>query len=239
MSTEQSLLELLGKAVAYGGGGAVVAYGLFRFLGQKWIENKFAERLDHLKHEHTKEIEHLRLEINTLLSRVGKLHEREFTVVPEAWGRLQDSLWRLKKFVSVFQSFPDVAKMGTDRFDEYLSGTTFLESEKKTIREATDKNKALQETIFWYDLAEVRTAYGNFHEYLEKNCVFMTPDLRSGFSAIDDKMWDALQKRELGKQMDDFPMWVEASRKMREQIEPDLKVLETAIQKKLHGDAKG
>lgn len=31
---EQEILEFLGRVLAYGGGGALVAFGIFRFLGQ-------------------------------------------------------------------------------------------------------------------------------------------------------------------------------------------------------------
>ncbi len=235
---EQALLEFLGKVIAYGGGGAVVAFLIFRFLGQKWIESKFQERLDLLKHEHAKEIERLRLEINTLLSRVTKLHEREFTVVPEAWARLQEALWRLQVFVSVFQSYPDVERMPADRLEEFLESSKLLNSEKVQIRESREKNKTYQKIIFWHELREVRSLYSDFHRYLEKNCLFMPPDLRKAFSEIDDKMWDALQKREIGNQIDDFPKWVEASRQMRDEISPGLKKLEETVQKKLQGEAK-
>jgi len=194
--------------------------------------------LGQLKHEHAKEIERLKLEINTLLSRVTKLHEREFTVVPEAWARLQEALWQLQSFVSVFQSYPDLERMPQERFEEFLESSKLLNSEKNQIRESCEKNKIYQEIIFWYDLREVRNRYAEFHRYLEKNCLFMPPDLRKAFSDIDNKMWDVLQKREIGKQIEDFPKWVEASRQMRGEIGPDLKRLEDTVQKKLQGQAK-
>ncbi|MEO7859093.1 MAG: hypothetical protein ABIU05_01415 [Nitrospirales bacterium] len=33
-----SILKFLGEVIAYGGGAAVVAYILFQYLGQKWIQ---------------------------------------------------------------------------------------------------------------------------------------------------------------------------------------------------------
>jgi hypothetical protein len=98
-----------------------------------------------------------------------------------------------------------------------------------------DKNKQFQEFIFWHDLANVRTAYSEFHVYLEKNCLFMTNNIRKSFTGIDHKMWDALLKRKIGKEIGDLKMWVEASSHVREQIEPDLKALEDAVQQRLHG----
>jgi len=67
---DKAILEFIGKIVAYGGGAAVIAYYVFLFLGKKWIEAKFADSLEKSRHEHAKEIEHLRFEINSLLTRV-------------------------------------------------------------------------------------------------------------------------------------------------------------------------
>lgn len=51
MDIEQVIIQFVGKLLAYGGAGALAAYGVFKFLGEKWIENKFAERLEQFKHE--------------------------------------------------------------------------------------------------------------------------------------------------------------------------------------------
>lgn len=51
------------QMLAYGGGSAVVAYLLFQRLGKTWIENKFAQRLDQLRHQQALELQRLRVEI--------------------------------------------------------------------------------------------------------------------------------------------------------------------------------
>ena len=233
---EQALFEFLGKVIAYGGGGAAVAFLIFRFLGQKWIENKFQIRLDHLKHEQAKEIERLRLEINTLLSRVTKLHEREFAVVPEAWALLQEALWKLQTFVAMLRTYPSLQDLNEDRLEEFFSASTLLKSEQKQIRESKERNRTYQQIIFWHELRDVRSAYGAFHQYLEKNCLFMSTDLRQAFADIDSKMWDVLITREIGQEINDYTQWRAASKKMREEIEPDLRNLELTVQKRLHGE---
>jgi hypothetical protein len=45
MNTELEIFGFIGKIVVYGVGTVTIAYGVFIFLGKKWIENKFAERL--------------------------------------------------------------------------------------------------------------------------------------------------------------------------------------------------
>ena len=73
----EEALVFLGKIVSYGGGAAVISYFIFQFLGKSWIESKFAERLDQLKHQHALELLRLRIEIDSLLSGVLKLQERD------------------------------------------------------------------------------------------------------------------------------------------------------------------
>jgi len=79
--------------VAAGGGLTLIAYQIFKRFAVKWLDSKFEERLQALKHKHGKEIERLRFEIAKLLDRATKLHQREFEVLPEAWSKLNDAFW--------------------------------------------------------------------------------------------------------------------------------------------------
>jgi hypothetical protein len=58
------LVAAIGTLVLAGGGISAIAYGLFRFFGERWLNAKFEERLAAYKHAQQKELEHLRLEIN-------------------------------------------------------------------------------------------------------------------------------------------------------------------------------
>lgn len=96
--------------VAYGGSGAIVAYLLFQFLGKTWIENKFAQRLDQLKHQQALELQRLRVEIDSLLSGALKLQDREFQILPEAWQKLDEAHALAKWFVCPGQDIPILTK---------------------------------------------------------------------------------------------------------------------------------
>jgi len=47
----EAILNFIGAVVAYGGGGAAIAYLMFILLGKKWIENKFSQQLEEYKNE--------------------------------------------------------------------------------------------------------------------------------------------------------------------------------------------
>lgn len=87
----EQILLFLGKIVAIGGPAAVIAFLLFRYLGKSWIESKFSERLEQFKHQQALEIQRLRIEIDSTLSGVLKIQEKEFETLPEAWGKLDEA----------------------------------------------------------------------------------------------------------------------------------------------------
>ena len=69
------------------------AWAFLKWWGAKWIENRFSKNLEAFKGEQQKllevykaeqqrELEHLR---HRLSSRISKIHEKEFEVLPKAW----------------------------------------------------------------------------------------------------------------------------------------------------------
>ncbi|MDD2335216.1 MAG: hypothetical protein PHD01_01410 [Geobacteraceae bacterium] len=236
---EQQILAFLGKILAYGGGAAAVAYAVFLSVGKKWIESQFQDRLEQSRHENAKELEHLKFEITSLLNRVTTLHQKEFEVIPEAWSRFHEVLFRLRPFVSFFQQFPDLDHMSQDRLLEFLDQSKLLDSEKNELRSASKKTDLYQKLIFWHVYSDVRNAFSDFHNYLEKNQIFMSKDLCEQFSKIDGILWEVLIKREVGHQYVDHKMWVEASQQMRNEIEPLRKEIECLVQNRLKSEKTG
>jgi hypothetical protein len=55
-----SIWTAFGVIAVAGGGLVAIAYGIFKFLGDKWLNAKFEERLTAYKHEQQKELEELR-----------------------------------------------------------------------------------------------------------------------------------------------------------------------------------
>ena len=79
--------------ISFAGIWALATHMSKRF-GEKWLDSKFDEKLQALRHAHDKELEDLRFKIATLLDRATKLHSREFEVLPESWSRLNDAFWQ-------------------------------------------------------------------------------------------------------------------------------------------------
>ena len=161
MITVEDISRFLVQLLAYGGGGAAVAYLLFQYLGKTWIENKFSQRLDQLRHQQALELQRLRVEIDSLLSGAIKLQEKEFSVLPEAWAKLDEAHSLVAWLVSPMQQSADVNRMNAVQLEEYLAETEFTDSEKDELRNSEEKSKTNQEIIFWYRLQKTRKAFGD------------------------------------------------------------------------------
>ena len=234
--TEQAL-KFLGEIIAYGGGAAVVAYLVFQFLGKTWIENKFSQRLDHLKHQQALELQKLRVEIDSLLSGAIKLQEREFQVLPEAWQKLDEAYGLVLSLVHPMQEHPDLHRMSEMQLDEFLASTIFTETQKDQIRSSTNKLETYVDIVFWHRYRKVKSAFSELQIFVARNGIFFTPELKEHFTKISEMLWDALVSKEVGYEANDHKMQREGWQKIKDDAEPLYKEIEGAIQARLqsHG----
>ena len=87
----ENIYKFIVEVILAGGGGALVAYGIFTYFGRSWLDNKFSKGLENFKHQQNLQMEQYRFEINSLFNRISKIHEKEFEVLPELWFKLQNS----------------------------------------------------------------------------------------------------------------------------------------------------
>src|SRR5713226_6531111 len=169
MDTLDQVLKVIGWIVLAGGGLSLIVYQVFKQLATKWLDAKFEERQQALKHQHGQEIEQLRFKISALLDRATKLHQREFEVLPEAWSKLNDAFWNVRGFVSPMQSYPDINRMSKPQQDEFIESCPLKEWQKGELRNAQDKMKLYQEQIFWHELNDAQSKAREAYTYLIKN----------------------------------------------------------------------
>lgn len=231
------LLIFLGRVLAYGGGSAAVAYLLFQYFGKTWIENKFAQRLDQLRHQQSLELQKLRLEIDALLSGALKLQEKEFLVLPEAWEKLDEAHGLVAWLVSPVQQYADVDRMRPEQLEEFLAGTEFTESQKNEVRSSHKKGIAYRDIVFWHRLHKVKKAFGDLQRYVARNGIFLPPELEEKFSKVSEMLWSAVVSKEVGHEAKDWKMQNEGWKKIKEETEPLYKSIKNDIQTRLqsHG----
>lgn len=237
MTTPDSISKFILEILAFSGGSAVVAYYLFQFLGKTWIENKFEKNLELYRHLQAIEIQRLRVEIDSMLSGALKLQDREFEVLPKAWELLDEAYGRVNSLVAPMQSYPDLNRMSDLELSEFFQQSELTESQKKRIQDTHERTRAYIDIIFWHRLSKVRTAVGELRDFTARNNIFLTIELKQKFTSAVDLLWSALISKQVGVEAEDHKMQNQGWEKIKTEVEPLYRSIETDIQQRLrsHG----
>lgn len=240
MAIPDAGLKLLGEMVLYGGGAAAVAYLIFQFLGKRWIENKFQERLDLLKHQHALELQRLRVEIDSLLSAKLKLQEREFNLLPEAWHKLDEAYGQVSSLVSPFQQYPDLDRATSIQLEELLDSTEFSASQKQEIRDARNRGEMYRQLEFRYRLSKVKQKVSELHNFVIRNGIFFPAPLKEKLNQVSETLWSAITSKEVGVDAKDHKLQREGWEEIQRKSKPLYEAIESEIRARLesHGIRK-
>lgn len=248
-----SLLLWLGNLVLLAVPSAGLVFVFFRWFGKQWIERllsrdleKFKreqqEKLEGYKSEQQKELERLR---HLLTSRVSKIHDKEFEVLPKAWLMLNDLHGSVMQAIDLTMKFvPDFATFSAAKLEALLTTdpstkrlTEYQKTQLRSIEGAEEKNKYYRDTMRAHDIDEATEKERVFRNYLIEHRIFMTDELRSKFTAAQDTLSSALIRYSIGKSAGDFKLVLAAQEEM---LASDIKALvdgvEKAVQMRLHYD---
>jgi len=89
---------------------AAIAWWLFKKYSEGWLEQRFKKDFSDHQHRQNRELEGLKLEINTMLDRSIKLHQKEFEALPEIWTTLMESNNKISSVLSLFQTYPNLSR---------------------------------------------------------------------------------------------------------------------------------
>ena len=181
------------------------AVAIFVFLGKKWISHLFAKELEQEKAELNKQMEHekaklsarteqAKSEISFYAAKRLSLHNKEYEVFPEIWSRLSDAKASLQKALWGSRIVPDFRRMADDDFKEWLGTTNLTDNEKDAMLEARDRGYMLDRILDHRDLCRAQEISFEFETYLQKNRIFLSPEIREKFDEIEDylrKTWAA------------------------------------------------
>ena len=232
------LLALVGGGVAVVAGTVTLAYWLFKLFSEKWLTAKFDERLAAYKHEQQKELEALRFKISGLMDRTTKLYQREFDVLPEAWGKLVMAHGHVHSVTSALQSYPDLDRMVPEHLVEFLEKSPLDNWEKEQIKKETKKADYYTKAINRHKAWEARNTYRDFFIYFRKNGIFIRDEIKLKFDGLAESISDALVEHEMSLQHEDhFRSW-ESRRKLAKESASLLKELEQDVQTRLWDSQK-
>lgn len=170
----------------------VCAYLIFRFLGAKWLDAKFNERLESYKHAQQQEIERLRYKINSLFDRTIKIHQLEFENLPETWRKLTDAFFFTKETTFSFENFTNIGVLSPDQAIIILKEDGFKESDINVIMEASDRQGAYMKLMSARRLQKTAEVVRDFRVHIRKYGIFVRPEIRKNIELLETLIAEAL-----------------------------------------------
>lgn len=180
-----AIVAALAKYVAAGGGIVAISFSVFKVLGTKWLDNKFSERLQHLKWEQDQAIRHVQSTIDREIHRAKKLYDNEFNALSECW-RLLRRAFDLSAGTIASWTY-QVDRYTDEELDRLLSKQEMEEWEQKHLKSLTGKDR-LNYYERWSEsrrYREIHAAWREFRLHLDTNSIFFPEGLAEKISVID------------------------------------------------------
>ena len=207
---EFDIQSVISALVAAGGGGAVIAYFLFKRLGDSWLEGKFAEKLEAFRHERAKELERLRAEIDGILRAKVRFQEKQFEACLEVWNALKDAQSKLLVSVSPLQQYSYIADLNEVARAEYLNTFDLPKWKIEEILSATDIQERFVEIMNRSRLSDANQAFVSLDRTTRANELFFTPKMFILIRSVLDKLHSSLVTKDLAIASSDNSFGLEA-----------------------------
>jgi hypothetical protein len=230
-----SAWKLFLLAVAVASGGASVGFALAKKYGEKWLEGQFSARLERLKHEQTKEIESMRQRVQWEFSRISRIHEKEFEVLPKAWLMLHGAHGRSANLVGRLKEYPDLDSMDDAMFREFVAGTELPTFRKDELLATPSprRNKYYNDAMAWIDLNDAENAQRNLNNYLIEHRIFMETGLAEAFRVVSVDLALVNSDYRTHKQCSVADSFSSSATRFSK-VGPQIQAIEAMIQHRLH-----
>ena len=234
--------EWLRTVAAVGTPLALAAFGLVKWFAPRWIDHRFGVRLEgfkaaqqakleEFKSEQQKELERLR---HRLSSRISKIHEKEFEVLPKAWFMLNELHGSVVLALDLTLKFyPDFRQLPDAQFEEFLTTTRLTDYQKQGLRNASDRSKYFTQAMAGIYMDDANERQRIFRNYLIENRIFMTDELRTKFGTAIDSLTTALTQYGVGKDAKNWEMERSGQQEVS-RLRAMIDDVEQAVQRRLH-----
>jgi hypothetical protein len=225
-------------------GVAGAAFGLFRWFGTKWLENKFAERLQSLKSEQEQAIRLVQSTIDREVHRAKKLYDNEFTSLTESW-RLLRAAYDVS--TSTFASFTTrVEQMNHEELERHLSKIGMEEWQRNEILSLT--GVARQDEYWkwseWQRAINCDKRWRECQQQIDSTSIFFPKGFTEKFREINDMIFDSnaeyqnrIRRHKLPEYGEDFSR-CESNERLRKNGKSLMNDLEVMVRERLWSVAK-
>lgn len=208
-----SWLAALGITGAVAAG---AAWALFQWFGKKWVEEHFSRELEAFKAEKQVELEKLRTEygreterlkadLNRFADRASRFHNREYEVLPEAWGLMNKAYGAAMSAISAFQQHADLNSMGEAQLEAWLEQSDLEQYQRDELRTATDRNTHYGTLRDWKQIGDADRAAIEFSNYVVLHGVFIEEPLSTKMMDAAQNMRKALISRSMVERLKGMP----------------------------------
>lgn len=209
-----------------GGGAAVIAYLLFKQLGESWLDARFSERLEAFRHEKAAELEKLRAEIDGTLRAKIRHQEKEFIVLSECWDLMNVAFGAAHSLISPLQQYQDVGRMSDEMCREYLDGIEMLESQRIEILQSSNRMREFTRVYDYVKLNRANSAVMEFNNCIFRNEIFIDDDITTDFTSMVRSLRSAIDDKALSRHLNDPGLGSKAWQEIEDVASP--KIIEIA-----------
>jgi hypothetical protein len=97
---------------------------------------------------------------------------------------------------------------------------------------------AFSEEMYWHRLHDVKIKCRDFQDYVTRQGIFLTPELKTDFDSIADELWRAVVSMEVGKESGDLKIQHEGWETITDKIKPAYESVQKKIRMRLETHTK-
>ncbi|WP_347312876.1 hypothetical protein [Defluviimonas sp. SAOS-178_SWC] len=198
--------KLFWAIVSAGGGGAVVAYYVFKHFGEAWLDSKFSQNLEMFRHSNAKDLEKLRAEIDGSLKAQVRLQERQFESLRDIWDSLKEAQTKIVASLSPLQSYADLRRMDDEAREEYMDSYALQAWQKKEVLGSTNIQDSFTAMVDRLRLSEAVSAFTKFDGLVRRNELFFPEEIYSKLREVADAMHSALVDKDIALESKDHKL---------------------------------
>jgi signal transduction histidine kinase len=226
---------------------AALLFAFFKWSGKKWVEQLLNRDLERFKREQQEKLEGFKGEQQTQLerlrhllsTRVNKIHEKEFEVLPKAWLMLNDLHGAVHRAVDLtIKPYPDFKGFSGAQLESFLNSepvsSWLSDYQKSELRKADDQSTYYMDAVKGRFIDEANEKHRLFLNYLIEHRIFMTHDLRTKLYAAQTALFAALTSYSIGKDAKDWELMRQGQDQMLNKMQSCIDEVEQAIQARLH-----
>lgn len=153
----------------------------------KWLDNRFEEKLKRLEQQHDVMTRHLQSSIDREFDRAKRLLAKEFDVLSELWTLMHEAYWRALDHTSRNYQYHDFAQMSEGQAEAFIEKSALEEWQKSEIRgfnHPDERTEYFKTATHYLNYQRCDNARQKLRIYVDRNSIFMDPDIRDRCEAI-------------------------------------------------------